>query len=92
MLSILTFRLPTLPIRWYPYAFLKSSSATPTRYPPQPQYTMPIQRPSKREQWPLALDVFTGREELIAAFERNLVLKMPEEHWVLVFYGCSQQP
>jgi hypothetical protein len=53
---------------------------------------MPIQRPSKREQRPLALDVFTGREEMIAAFERNLVLKMPEEHWVLVFYGCSQQP
>jgi hypothetical protein len=53
---------------------------------------MPIQRPSKREQRPLALDVFTGREELIAAFERYLVLKMPEEHWVLVFYGCSQLP
>jgi hypothetical protein len=36
--------------------------------------------------------VFTGREELIAAFSRNLVLKMPEDHRVLVFYGCSQQP
>ena len=48
---------------------------------------MPIQRPSEREQRPSALDVFTDREELIAAFERNLVQKKPEEHRVLVFYG-----
>jgi hypothetical protein len=36
---------------------------------------------------PSALDVFTNREELIAAFERNLAHKQPEEHRVLVFYG-----
>jgi hypothetical protein len=48
---------------------------------------MPIQRPSEREQRPSALDVFTDREELIAAFERNLEHKKPEEHRVLVFYG-----
>jgi tetratricopeptide (TPR) repeat protein len=48
---------------------------------------MPIQRPSEREQRPSALDVFTDREELIAAFERNLAHKQPEEHRVLVFYG-----
>jgi formylglycine-generating enzyme required for sulfatase activity len=36
---------------------------------------------------PSALDVFTDREELIAAFERNLAHKQPEEHRVLVFYG-----
>jgi hypothetical protein len=36
--------------------------------------------------------VFTDREELIAAFERNLEHKMLEEHWVLVFYACSQPP
>jgi formylglycine-generating enzyme required for sulfatase activity len=36
---------------------------------------------------PSALDVFTDREELIAAFERNLAHKKPEEHRVLVFYG-----
>ena len=48
---------------------------------------MPIQRPSEREQRPSALDVFTDREELIAAFERNLAHKKPEEHRVLVFYG-----
>jgi hypothetical protein len=53
---------------------------------------MPIQRPSEREQRPSALYVFTGREELIAAFERNLEHKMLEEHWVLVFYACSQPP
>jgi len=48
---------------------------------------MPIQRPSEREQRPSALDVFTDREELIAAFERNLEHKKPVEHRVLVFYG-----
>ena len=48
---------------------------------------MPIQRPSEREQRPSALDVFTDREELIAAFGRNLEHKKPEEHRVLVFYG-----
>ncbi len=48
---------------------------------------MPIQRPSEREQRPSALEVFTDREELIAAFERNLEDKKPEEHRVLVFYG-----
>ena len=48
---------------------------------------MPIQRASEREQRPSALDVFTDREELIAAFERNLAHKQPEEHRVLVFYG-----
>jgi hypothetical protein len=48
---------------------------------------MPIQRPSEREQRPSALDVFTDREELIAAFERNLAHKQPDEHRVLVFYG-----
>jgi tetratricopeptide (TPR) repeat protein len=48
---------------------------------------MPIQRPSQREQRASALDVFTDREELIAAFERNLEHKKPEEHRVLVFYG-----
>ena len=48
---------------------------------------MPIQRPSERDQRPSALDVFTNREELIAAFERNLEHKKPEEHRVLVFYG-----
>ena len=48
---------------------------------------MPIQRPSEREQRPSALDVFTDREELIAAFERNLEHKKPDEHRVLVFYG-----
>ena len=48
---------------------------------------MPIQRPSEREQRPSALDVFTDREELIAAFELNLEHKKPEEHRVLVFYG-----
>jgi hypothetical protein len=48
---------------------------------------MPIQRPSEREQRPSALEVFTDREELIAAFERNLEHKKPEEHRVLVFYG-----
>jgi tetratricopeptide (TPR) repeat protein len=48
---------------------------------------MPIQRPSEREQRPSALEVFTDREELIAAFERNLEHKQPEEHRVLVFYG-----
>ena len=53
---------------------------------------MPIQRASEREQRPSALDVFTDREELIAAFERNLEHKMLEEHWVLVFYACSQPP
>jgi replication-associated recombination protein RarA len=48
---------------------------------------MPIQRPSEREQRPSALDVVTDREELIAAFERNLEHKKPVEHRVLVFYG-----
>jgi tetratricopeptide (TPR) repeat protein len=48
---------------------------------------MPIQRPSERAERPSALDVFTDREELIAAFERNLAHKKPEEHRVLVFYG-----
>ncbi len=48
---------------------------------------MPIQRPSEREQRASALDVFTDREELIAAFERNLEKKKPEVHRVLVFYG-----
>jgi hypothetical protein len=48
---------------------------------------MPIQRPSEREQRPSALDVFTDREELIAAFERNLAHKQPQDHRVLVFYG-----
>ncbi|MFN9619318.1 MAG: tetratricopeptide repeat protein [Synechococcaceae cyanobacterium] len=48
---------------------------------------MPIQRPSEREQRPSALDVFTDREELIDAFERNLAHKQPQEHRVLVFYG-----
>jgi len=48
---------------------------------------MAIQRPSEREQRPSALEVFTDREELIAAFERNLEDKKPEEHRVLVFYG-----
>jgi hypothetical protein len=48
---------------------------------------MPIQRASEREQRPSALDVFTDREQLIAAFERNLEHKKPEEHRVLVFYG-----
>jgi tetratricopeptide (TPR) repeat protein len=48
---------------------------------------MPIQRPSEREQRASALEVFTDREELIAAFERNLEHKKPEEHRVLVFYG-----
>jgi len=46
-------------------------------------------RSSEREQRPSALDVFTDREELIAAFERNLEHKKPEEHRVLVFYGDS---
>lgn len=32
-------------------------------------------------------DLFTGREELIAAFERNLEHKKPGDHRVLVFYG-----
>jgi formylglycine-generating enzyme required for sulfatase activity len=36
---------------------------------------------------PSALDVFTGREELIAAFERNLTHKKPQDHRVLVFHG-----
>jgi hypothetical protein len=48
---------------------------------------MPIQRPSEREQRPSALDVFTDREDLIAAFEGNLAHKQPQEHRVLVFYG-----
>jgi tetratricopeptide (TPR) repeat protein len=48
---------------------------------------MPIQRPSEREQRPSALDVFTDREELIAAFERNLEHKQPQDHRVLVFHG-----
>jgi tetratricopeptide (TPR) repeat protein len=48
---------------------------------------MPIQRPSERAERPSALEVFTDREELIAAFERNLAHKKPEEHRVLVFYG-----
>jgi tetratricopeptide (TPR) repeat protein len=48
---------------------------------------MPIQRPSEREQRPSALDVFTDREELIAAFERNLAHKQPQNNRVLVFYG-----
>jgi tetratricopeptide (TPR) repeat protein len=48
---------------------------------------MPIQRPSEQEQRPSALEVFTNREELIAAFERNLAHKKPEEHRLLVFYG-----
>jgi hypothetical protein len=48
---------------------------------------MPIQRPSEREQRPSALDVFTDREELIAAFERNLEHKQPQDNRVLVFYG-----
>ena len=48
---------------------------------------MPIQRPSERKERPTALEVFTDREELIAAFERNLAHKKPEEHRVLVFYG-----
>ncbi len=48
---------------------------------------MPIQRPSEREQRASALEVFTDREELIAAFERNVEDKKPEEHRVLVFYG-----
>ena len=48
---------------------------------------MQIQRPSEREPRPSALDVFTDREELIAAFERNLVHKKPDQHRVLVFYG-----
>jgi tetratricopeptide (TPR) repeat protein len=33
------------------------------------------------------LDVFTDREELIAAFERNLAHKQPQDNRVLVFYG-----
>ena len=48
---------------------------------------MPIQRPSEREQRPSALDVFTDREELIAAFERNLAPKQPQDNRVRVFYG-----
>jgi tetratricopeptide (TPR) repeat protein len=48
---------------------------------------MPIQRPSEREKRPSALDVFTDREELIAAFERNLAHKQPQDNRVLVFYG-----
>jgi tetratricopeptide (TPR) repeat protein len=48
---------------------------------------MPIQRASEREQRPSALDVFTDREELIAAFERNLAHKQSQDHRVLVFYG-----
>lgn len=48
---------------------------------------MQIQRPSEREPRPSALDVFTDREELIAAFERNLEHKKPDQHRVLVFYG-----
>jgi hypothetical protein len=48
---------------------------------------MPIQRPSEREQRPSALDVFTDRQELIAAFERNLEHKQPQDHRVLVFHG-----
>ncbi len=48
---------------------------------------MPIQRPSEREQRPSALDVFTDREELISAFERNLAHKQPQDNRVLVFYG-----
>lgn len=48
---------------------------------------MPIQRPSEREQRPSALDVFTDREEMIAAFERNLAHKKPDGYKVLVFYG-----
>ena len=48
---------------------------------------MPIQRPSEREQRHSALDVFTDREELIAAFERYLAHKQPQDHRVLVFYG-----
>ena len=48
---------------------------------------MPIQRLSEREQRPSALDVFTDREELIAAFERNLAHKQPQDNRVLVFYG-----
>jgi hypothetical protein len=48
---------------------------------------MRIQRPSEREQRPSALDVFTDREELIAAFERNLEHKQPQDHRVLVFHG-----
>ncbi len=48
---------------------------------------MPIQRPSEREERPSALEVFTDREELIAAFDRNLAHKQPQDHRVLVFYG-----
>jgi hypothetical protein len=48
---------------------------------------MAIRRPAQREQRPSTLDVFTGREELIAAFERNLEHKQPGEHRVLVFHG-----
>jgi hypothetical protein len=48
---------------------------------------MPIQRPSEQEQRPSALEVFTNRAELIAAFERNLAHKKPEEHRLLVFFG-----
>jgi tetratricopeptide (TPR) repeat protein len=48
---------------------------------------MRIQRPSERKQRPSALDVFTDREELIAAFERNLEHKQPQDHRVLVFHG-----
>lgn len=48
---------------------------------------MPIRRPSEREQRPSALEIFTGREDLIAAFERALEGKNPEEHRVLVFHG-----
>jgi Tfp pilus assembly protein PilF len=48
---------------------------------------MPIQRPSEREQRPSALDVFTDREELIAAFDQNLAHKQPQDNRVLVFYG-----
>ena len=48
---------------------------------------MAIQRPSALEQRPSPLEVFTDREELIAAFERNLEDKKPGEHRLLAFYG-----
>ena len=48
---------------------------------------IPIQRPSEHAQRPSALEVFTNREALIAAFERMLEHKKPEESRVLLFHG-----
>ena len=48
---------------------------------------MPIKRPSEREQPPSAQELFTNREALIAAFERMLEHRKPEESRVLLFHG-----